>query len=186
MSEKWRPIPNWEGFYEVSSLGNVRSCDRIVTHATGVDHLHRGKVLSLQTSDGGYIFFLASRNNNARRVWVHHAVAEAFHGPRPHGMVCLHLNDNPADNRPENLRWGTQSENIRMCVEHGRQTNANKTHCKRGHPLVEWNLVGSLLRQGRRACLSCSKATTKYPISKYGESLVKTHSDKYFATLMPA
>lgn len=46
------------------------------------------------------------------RLRVHTVVATAFHGPRPPGLQCRHLNDNPRDNRPDNLAWGTPTENM--------------------------------------------------------------------------
>ena len=50
---------------------------------------------------------------------VHHLVLEAFDGPCPEGMVCRHLNGNPADNRAENLKWGTEKENNEDKIRHG-------------------------------------------------------------------
>ncbi|TDL05607.1 hypothetical protein EUA05_17955 [Mycobacterium paragordonae] len=56
---------------------------------------------------------------NGRQVKVHTLVCTAFHGPRPDGMECRHLNDVKADNRAENLCWGTMSENHEDAVRNG-------------------------------------------------------------------
>lgn len=61
-----------------------------------------------------------------RRHLVHALVAEAFHGPRPVGMVVRHLNGDPSDNRPENLAYGTQAENLAERERHGRWKPAIK------------------------------------------------------------
>lgn len=50
---------------------------------------------------------------------VHRLIAEAFHGPCPEGMQCRHLDGNPSNNLPDNLRWGTATENQRDRVTHG-------------------------------------------------------------------
>ncbi len=60
------------------------------------------------------------KNGVRRTCKVHHLVLEAFVGPRPEGMECRHLNGDPFDNRPENLAWGTRSENALDKVRHGR------------------------------------------------------------------
>lgn len=57
----------------------------------------------------------AGRRPRGTRM-VHVLVCEAFHGPRPEGMVAMHKNDYAEDNRPDNLRWGTQAENVGMAV----------------------------------------------------------------------
>jgi len=65
---------------------------------------------------------------------IHRLICEAFHGPAPHGKaVVLHLNENALDNRPENLRWGTQKENLNMpgFIEYCRaRTGENNPHIK--------------------------------------------------------
>jgi len=53
------------------------------------------------------------------KVYVHTLVLLAFHGPRPEKHECRHLNGNPADNRSENLAWGTRRENIHDSMKHG-------------------------------------------------------------------
>lgn len=83
----------------------------------------------------------------------------AFVGPCPPGMMARHRNGNPADNRVENLRWGTQSENMLDAVEHGTHNNARKTHCKRGHPFNEANTM--MLSSGSRSCRTCHNARSR-------------------------
>ena len=58
---------------------------------------------------------------------VHTLVLEAFAGPRPRGMVCRHLDGNPANNRPENLRWGTAAENSADSKRHGTHPQGSKS-----------------------------------------------------------
>ena len=181
MGESWKPIPEWEGYYEVSDRGRIRSVDRFVKYSGTSLRQELGRIMSQHSNENGYFYVMASKHGQTKRIWVHRAVLEAFVSPRPSGMVTMHLNNDPADNHLENLKWGTQAENIRQCVEEGRQANLRKTHCPRGHLLAEPNLVRHIAKEGRRACLCCYQATRKYSLKKYGEEVVRAEADRRYA-----
>lgn len=82
------------------------------------------------------------------------AVAEAFHGPRPAGLLVRHLNGRSADDRAVNLRYGTKAENTFDSIEHGTHHYAAATHCKRGHEFTPENT--RMEGRGRR-CLACKR-----------------------------
>ena len=99
-AEAWRPIPGYDGGYEVSTLGRVRSLKgRSVT------------IVRQSTSRQGYRAVSLCHKGVARSRRVHHLVLEAFVSARPEGMWGCHANDVPNDNRLENLRWATPAEN---------------------------------------------------------------------------
>lgn len=108
MSEVWMPIPGYEGLYDASSLGRIRS------------H-HRGgkiKVPSL-TSDGYLLAFLHS-DNGRRGHNVHRLVCMAFHGlPSVPSMEAAHLDGDRLNNVPGNLAWATRAQNIAHKLAHG-------------------------------------------------------------------
>lgn len=113
---QWRDIPGWEGLYQVSSNGQVRSLDRcIYVRAPHGDFGHRryiGQVLKLGMLKSGYKMAALTYPGRKRRyAYVHDLVLEAFIGPKPKGMECCHGNGVRSDNRIENLRYGTRSEN---------------------------------------------------------------------------
>lgn len=121
--EEWRPVVGFEGSYEVSSVGGVRSLDR---ESISGSHL-RGIVMSPWIDCGGYRRIdLQGGSSGRRRVRVHHLVLEAFLCPRPDGMECRHLDGDPQNNRLENLCWGTSSENSLDAVCHGRNPRGEK------------------------------------------------------------
>lgn len=100
--EEWRPVLGWEGFYEVSDHGQVRS-------------LHPGKfrykaIMHAQIKEGYRIVHLCAEGRRANRP-VHQLVLEAFTGARPEGLVTRHLNSVRNDNRLGNLAWGTPLDN---------------------------------------------------------------------------
>lgn len=110
-AERWLPVVGYEGLYEVSDLGRVRSLDRNVTTRNGVRR-YKGKILAM-TPVNGYPSVALSLVGKQDTRPVHQLVLEAFAGPRPAGQEGRHLNDVPADCRwPENLAWGTKKENF--------------------------------------------------------------------------
>jgi len=106
MNEIWKDIPRYEGQYQVSTLGNVRSFRRSVAP----------KLLKPGRMSGGHLSVALGRGNSR---CVHELVLLAFVGPAPIKHECRHLNGNPVDNRLENLKWGTRSENIKDKTAHG-------------------------------------------------------------------
>ena len=117
MVEEWRDVIDFEGCYQVSSLGRVRSLDRTVHLSCGQARQYRGKILKpgLDKRSGHLKVWLARRESE----WIHRLVCGAFHGPCPDGHEVLHDNHNPADNNLRNLRYGTRSENILMDLANG-------------------------------------------------------------------
>ena len=96
----WRLVPGWP--CTISNRGKIRGPS--------------GKVLKPYVVDG-YQHVLI----RGRKLRVHHAVLFAFVGPRPPGKECRHLDDNPANNNPENLAWGTRKQNMDDQLHNGRR-----------------------------------------------------------------
>ena len=113
--EVWMDIPGYEGGYQASSLGRVRSLPRQVPvySKTGRIHLRScpGVVLRPAVCDrAGHVSVHLGKYT--RGIPVHQLVMLAFQGAPPPGTEAMHLNGIPTDNRPENLRYGTHSENM--------------------------------------------------------------------------
>lgn len=154
--EEWRSVVGWEGLYEVSSLGRVRSLDKYVTTSTGKSRLIRGRELSLKPGNVGYSRVMLRELDRKREDLVHRIMAEAFI-PNPEDLPLVrHLNDIKTDNRIENLAWGSYSDNMADALRNGKQSNQHKgkTHCLRGHPFDEKNT--RILELGR-GCKACSR-----------------------------
>lgn len=158
VDEEWRPVVGYEGYYEVSSRGRVRSLPREVATFRGV-RVSPGRLLKTPASTGGYLRVTLSKEGLLKGRPVHVLVLEAFSGarPSPEHDAC-HWDGNPSNNRIENLRWDTKSANMADKMRHGRDFRKNKTHCKRGHLLQEPNLIPSRLLIGQRSCRACSMA----------------------------
>ncbi len=107
--ETWKPVVGWEGIYEVSDLGRVRSLKR-----------QPPKIMTGQPHENGYVrYTLTGSGLKTTTRKAHRLVLEAFVGPRPDGMMCRHLDGDPSNNRLDNLRWGTPRENEADKVAHG-------------------------------------------------------------------
>jgi hypothetical protein len=116
MREVWRPVVGYEGLYEVSDQGRVRSLDRLLPQAPGAvcsgTRPHRGKVLKLALRPDGYYWTVGLSGHGRRRTrTVHSLVADAFLGPKPPGLFVCHGPAGSRVNTVENLRYGTPAEN---------------------------------------------------------------------------
>jgi hypothetical protein len=114
--ERWLPVPGFEGLYEVSDLGRVRSLDRVVPQANrwgGVSHsLRKGRILKPGRHAGGHLFVCLCNETGHHQIFIHRLVLMAFDRLRPDGMECRHLDGDPTNNRFDNLAWGTRLENM--------------------------------------------------------------------------
>ena len=100
-------IPGWPG-YEASTLGRVRSVDRVL----GDGRTAGGLLLAPQPDEDGYLYVTLSDGRRRKRVHVARLVLLAHAGkPGQPGMEALHRNGRNANNRLSNLRWGTREEN---------------------------------------------------------------------------
>ena len=113
--EVWRDIPEWEGLYQASSEGRIRSLVR-----KGARRIYGGRVLRPHTSTQGYERVTLCRVNTQVTKIVSILVCAAFHGPRPSPeMQAAHGDGVRNHNRPTNLRWATPAENDTDKDSHG-------------------------------------------------------------------
>lgn len=176
----WRPVPGWE-YYEVSDEGEVRSLDRVVTKKDGSQQFYKGKRLRSRSTPTGHRYVQLSKDSRPIGVAVHRLVMEAFVGPAPEGNEVCHNDGDPANNRLENLRYDTHSENAFDAVQHGVHPQARKTHCKHGH---EFNATNTRTRmwKGRlhRQCDACNTTSERHRGIKRNTPEFKTLSDQYY------
>ena len=114
MYERWLPIPNYEGYYEVSDLGNVRSVR--YNHFGNVVY---SKILKPAIKARGYVGVVLSKQNVTKNHLIHRLVATTF---LPNDE-CLpevnHLDGNKTNNTVDNLQWSTSSDNLYHAYDTG-------------------------------------------------------------------
>ena len=121
--EIWKPIEGFDN-YMISNLGRVKSIDRYVPHPKGGIKINKGKLL--KPSMGNYLLVSLNRMGKKYTKNIHRLVAEAFI-PNPDNKPCVdHINTIRTDNRVENLRWVTESENMNNPLTKIRMTSINK------------------------------------------------------------
>lgn len=132
--EEWRPVVGWEGFYEVSDLGRVRSIRRVVhkrsgraTHPKPQPQTVYGCILKPHLRNG-YETISLKRPEGAKIRRVHILVLEAFVGQRPPGTETRHLDGIRNHNLLTNLVWGTPGENAEDRRRHGTMLLGRKAH----------------------------------------------------------
>ena len=150
-AEVWKAPKGLDGRYEVSSHGRVRSLSRLDTRG----RRRSEKILSPRVAKSGHEFVALYGDHGRINIAVHVLVLETFVGPRPAGLDACHWNDIPSDNRVENLRWGTRSDNAQDSVRNGTHCMARRTHCPQGHPYTPENTYRS--PAGRRVCNECRR-----------------------------
>ena len=105
MIEIWKDIAGYEGIYQVSNLGNVRSLDRYIINSKGSKCFLKGKLMKLNKSGGGYVCINLTKNGKVKGHFVHRLVAQAFI-PNPHNLLQInHIDECITNNCVDNLEW---------------------------------------------------------------------------------
>lgn len=154
-AETWLPVAGWEGLYEVSDAGRVRSLPRVTTSYGGRTWNRQAKILHPTPNGTGHLAVTLKVGDAKQFSLVHRLVLTAFGGPAPEGTECCHGNGDPADNRLSNLRWDTRLANVADRRRHGNDYFANRDECSSGHAYTPANT--RLTSRGHRICRTCKR-----------------------------
>lgn len=119
MYEKWLPVEGYEGLYEVSDLGRVKSLERTIKAKGSGRRLLRGRILKPCRNPNGYLAVALCKDGDINRVFVHRLVAKTFLTQIDGKNFVNHKNADRGDNRVCNLEWCTQKENIDHAIMTG-------------------------------------------------------------------
>ena len=136
--EIWKDIIGYEGLYQVSNLGNVRSLNY---RNTGKE-----KVLKAGKTKKGYLLVNLYKNGKMKTYLIHRLVYEAFKGPIPEGYQINHLSEIKNQNNLENLSLMTCKENVNFGT--GKERSAKtRTNGKCSKPVLQYDLSGNVIRE---------------------------------------
>lgn len=147
--EKWLSVVGFESYYDVSSIGRVKS-------------LRSGEILSEYIDRDGYSIVSLSVKGVKKKRRSHRLVLEAFECVCPKGMQCSHIDGNPANNILSNLKWTTPSNNNKMKLLHGTH---DRGEASKNSKLKESQVreIMDLLNKGD---MSHQKISELFPVSR--------------------
>lgn len=133
-NQVWLPIEGYDG-YEISNFGHVRNDKQYIT---------------VSRNSNGYFRVSLCKNSDQRKFFIHQLVAEYFIGPKPEGMIVMHIDSNRMNNHFSNLKYGTQSENLKQAINEGRKPslpNKCKTPKLVEESIISYRKSGMKLRE---------------------------------------
>lgn len=128
--EVWRDIKGYEGIYQVSNLGRVKSLQREVNNTHCSKRTINEAILSVKRESHQYNYVTLHRNNKGKRAYIHRLVAQEFI-PNPNNYSEVnHKNEIKKDNRVENLEWCSRKYNINYGTGKRRMVESRNAHNK--------------------------------------------------------
>ena len=110
MQEIWKDIPGYEGLYQASNLGRIKSLKRKTINKNGKSMIFKGKILTPSISDKGYMRVVLRKNSKPYCRNVHRLIAETFIINQNKKPTVDHIDRNKLNNNVNNLRWATYVE----------------------------------------------------------------------------
>ena len=192
MKEIWKDIKDFEGLYQVSNLGNVKSLDRDIIDKNGKIRHYKGQIMSGRIKKGtnqGYVMYDLFKDNKRKTVRLHRLVAEAFI-PNPNNLPEVnHIDGNKENNTVDNLEWCTRGENIKHaynknlrspamkgCIERNKNVSIKVALCDKNYNIEkEFNSISDLAKEINSSSASLSKQLR----NKNGKIIYKNYYIKY-------
>ena len=173
MKEIWKDIKDYEGLYQVSNYGNVKSLERYIKNKNDKMQFYN-EIILIPNDSKGYLKVTLSKNNKQKTFRIHILVAKAFVQNPENKPEVNHKDGNKHNNHATNLEWNTRSENENHAYKNGlakpsqKQKNAVAKYAKENYSkkviqydlngkfIKEWNSMADVWRElGIRASLIC-------------------------------
>lgn len=174
--EIWKDISNYEGLYQVSNLGRVKSLERIIIRKNNKQLSIKEKILKPQNMKN-YKFVRLSKNNETKQHFIHRLVAQAFLDNQHNYNEVNHKDENPSNNIVSNLEWCSHKYNmnygtinIRRAItekntKKGRVYNYNHNCNHKGKKVVQYDLQGNFIKEWK----SIAEASKTLKLNKIWE-----------------
>lgn len=158
IGEVWKDIPNYEGYYQISNLGRIKSVARKVKYQNSYRNV-KEKLKKTFIGKQGYERVELSKNGKTKKYNVHRIVANVFISNPLNKETVNHINGIKTDNRVENLEWATRSENelhaykIGLAKNSEKQRNVARLYCKENKikSIIQLDLDGNFIKEWKSA-----------------------------------
>ena len=131
MQEVFLPVKGFEGFYEISNLGNIKSLKRMITHRRHGEIAISERIRKLHVCKNGYLVARLNNGVNSRTINCHRIVAETFISNPENKRTVNHIDGNKSNNCITNLEWATYSENHQHAYDTGLKNGYRKPRIKK-------------------------------------------------------
>lgn len=146
MIEEWRDVCGFEGIYQISNFGNIKSLDRERIISNGTIRRDKGKHINPFVTNDGYLKCTLNKSGKSKR-FVHRLVAIAFIPNIYNNPQVNHKDNNPLNNHVDNLYWGTQADNVRDMNNSGRGHSGKKPRNRVGRPVLRCDKDGNIIKK---------------------------------------
>jgi rRNA processing protein Gar1 len=131
MKEEWKAVKGFEGWYEISNAGRIKSINRTIVHkedrfSIGKIQTVIGKIRKPCKNNKGYLTIQLFKNSKHHKRYIHRMVAESFIINDENKKEVNHKDGNPLNNNVENLEWVTKDENMKHALDNGLYTTEKK------------------------------------------------------------
>ena len=153
MEEVWKDIKGYEGKYQVSNLGQVKSLDVIIEYTNKYGNkskqLHKGKIISQHDNGYGYMSVMLWKDNKSKNFYIHRLVAEAFI-PNPYNLSQVnHIDENKQNNSIDNLEWCDVKYNNNYGTKNKRSVETLLNNGKNSYYVKQYSVEGVYINQYR-------------------------------------
>ena len=167
--EVWKDIQGYEGYYQVSNIGRVRSCDREAVFKNGRHRFYKGQFIRPTKTNSGYWQIRMKVNGHTKHEYAHRLVAKAF-VPNPDKLPEVnHKDENRLNNRADNLEWVDHVTNLNY------GNRAKKFAISRGKEVGQFTKDGKLLRTYYSTREAGRHGYNQVSVSRCATGKAKTH-----------
>lgn len=180
--EEWKSVIDYDGYYEVSNLGRVRSVEREIVRNDGVVQTRHSRIKKQTINHDGYCCVSLSKDGNSRKLFVHKLVYEAFIGRIPDGYEVNHRDFVRDNNCLDNLELLTHKDNVRYTIAAGRHYTTSNDMSGENNPNYGNHKLSTIYandsdlskeKQGRPGLQNgrCQRIRANYPngeVQEYG------------------
>ena len=142
MIETWKDIPKYEGLYQVSNLGNVKSLERPVNDNGGIKII-KERILKKQKHYHGYLYVVL----NNKKKYIHRLVAQTFLDNPNNYKEINHKDGNKQNNVYSNLEWCTRSQNVKHSYRLGLLKSRIGKNNNQSKQVLQYNLNGNFIKE---------------------------------------